>query len=58
MLESKHSNKEYQSPVINRNTNNLVNKKVYSEFCELISDEEHEVSFIFAWNVLVELFNI
>ena len=58
MYESKKKEKSEQSPFINRNTNDLVNRKIYSEFCELVPEDEETVPLIYAWSVLSELFFI
>lgn len=46
------------TPQINQNTNRLVSKKIYSEFSEMIPENENKVPIVMAWTVIGELFNI
>lgn len=44
------------SPKINSNTNNLVRKKILSEFTELVTDDE--MNPLVALSILEEIFNV
>jgi hypothetical protein len=44
------------SPKINSNTNNLVRKKILSEFTELVTDDE--INPLVAISILEEIFNV